>query len=114
MFDRYYTTKQLQQLQETASAFGEEKMQAYQDEWQNLIDLVRAEKDKGAAPGDESVQLLAQRWKGLIEAFTGGDSGISKSLKQMYNEEGPDKATCGALDQSLSEYIGKAVANLDL
>ncbi len=77
MFDKYCTTEQLQQLKQRASTFGEDKMHAYQNDWQKLIDLVRVEMEKGTDPNDERVGLLAQRWYGLVQAFTGGDPSIA-------------------------------------
>lgn len=114
MFDKYYPTAQLHQLQERASAIGEAKLQAYENDWQKLIDLVRVEMENGTDPASERVQRLARSWRSLVEAFTGGDPGISQSLKNMYSEEGPEEASRGAVDQTLSDYIGKAMANLDL
>ena len=54
------------------------------------------------------MQPLADRWRALIEAFTGGDPGIAASLKRMYAEEGPEKASRGAVNPELMEYAGRA------
>ena len=41
------------------------------------------------------MQELAGRWQSLIDAFTGGDPGIFKSLQRMYQEQWPKKASRG-------------------
>ena len=41
-----------------------------------------------------------------IQAFTGGDAGITASLKRMYSEQ----ASRGAMSAGLQEYVGRAMA----
>ncbi len=53
------------------------------------------------------------RWVELIEAFTGGDPGILNGLKTMFEEEGPERASRGAIDPELMRYVGEALRQLN-
>ena len=109
MHEQYYTPEQLEQLAARREALGEEGMRKAQDDWAELIAAVEAEREKGTDPADPRVQELAGRWQALIEQFTGGDPGIAASLKRMYESEGPEKASRGALSPDLMAYAGEAV-----
>jgi DNA-binding transcriptional MerR regulator len=109
MHERYYTPEQLEQLSERADALGEDGMRKAEQDWADLIAEVEAEHAKGTAPGDPRMQELAGRWQALIERFTGGDPGIAASLKTMYESEGPERASRGALSPELMAYAGEAV-----
>ncbi len=66
--------------------------------------------EAGTDPADERVQELARRWLGLVDRFTGGDSGIRRSLSNAWREE----ESLGGMDtahmRGLMDYIGKATA----
>jgi DNA-binding transcriptional MerR regulator len=109
LHERYYTPEQLQQLSERAGALGEDGMRRAEQDWADLIAEVEAERAKGTDPGDPRVQELAGRWQALLQRFTGGDPGIAASLKRMYESEGPEKASRGALSPELMAYAGEAV-----
>jgi DNA-binding transcriptional MerR regulator len=110
MSERYYTLEQLEQLEARRDELGEEGMAKAQQDWADLIAAMDAERVAGTDPADPRVQALADRWRALIEAFTGGDQGIRASLQRMYDEEGPEKASRGAVDPALMEYAGRALA----
>ena len=112
MSESYYTAEQQEQLAERRRALGEEGMAAAERAWAELIDAVRAEQAAGTDPGDPRMRELAQRWRGLIEQFTGGDPGIRESLQRMYREEGVARASQGMVDPQLTEYVGQALARL--
>ncbi|MCA1723567.1 MAG: TipAS antibiotic-recognition domain-containing protein, partial [Thermomicrobia bacterium] len=68
--------------------------------------------DAGTDPTDPNVQALARRWMGLVQEFTGGNLGIEKSLRTMYENEKPQDLH-PSFDPRMSEYmayIGKAMA----
>ena len=87
MFEKYYTPEQLKELEERARKVGPERIKAVEAEWPKLMEEVRTEMALGTDPADPRVQALARRWQGLIEEFTGGNPGISASLKKMYDSE---------------------------
>lgn len=110
MHEKYYTPEQLAQLERRREELGgDEAMANAEREWAELIAAVRAEKERGTAPSDPRMQELAARWTSLIEAFTGGDPEIFRSLKTMYESEGPEKASRGMVDADLMAYAQQAI-----
>jgi DNA-binding transcriptional MerR regulator len=107
MFEKYYTKEQLDSLKKRAEELGEDKIRAVEAEWPKLIASVRAEMEKGTDPKDPRVQALARRWNELILQFTGGDPGITQSLKSFYQGE-PQFAAQQSLDGNMFEYLRKA------
>lgn len=109
MIGKYYTPEQQEYLKSRAEQIGEERIRQVEAEWQNLIEQVRTEMEKGTDPGSESVQSLARRWRSLIQEFTGGDPGIEQSLNTMYQQEEVEVASRGAVDTALAEYMSRAM-----
>ena len=108
--ERYYTPEQLEQLAERAGALGEEGMRRAQDEWAALIAEVEAERLAGTDPADPKLDPLVARWTALVEQFTGGDPGIRASLQRLYDTEGPELASHGAMNAETMAYAGRAMA----
>jgi DNA-binding transcriptional MerR regulator len=108
--DRYYTPEQRAQLQERADALGEEGLRRAEDDWARLIAEVDAERVAGTDPADPRLTPLVERWTALIEQFTGGDPGIHASLNRLYETEGPERASRGALNSETMEYARRAIA----
>jgi DNA-binding transcriptional MerR regulator len=110
MFEKYYTPEQLEQIEERRKQFSDEEHDRFHSDWEGLIAAARAEKEKGTDPSDPRMQAIATRWRELIDLFTGGDEAILGGLKTMFEEEGPEKASRGALDAELMQYVGQAIA----
>jgi MerR family transcriptional regulator, thiopeptide resistance regulator len=85
-------------------------MRRAQDEWAALIADVEAERVAGTDPADPRLDPLVARWTALIEQFTGGDPGIRASLQQLYDTEGRERASHGAMHAETMAYAGKAMA----
>jgi MerR family transcriptional regulator, thiopeptide resistance regulator len=113
MLEKYYTPEQLETLKHRRELLGEEAMRQGQANWQELIEQVQTEMNNGTNPASESVKALAQRWLDLIEEMTGGDDGIRRSLNTMYQEEGSEIVTQGAVNAAMSAYIGGAITALN-
>jgi DNA-binding transcriptional MerR regulator len=113
MSERYYTPEQLEQLEARRRELGDEGMEKGQRDWADLIAEMDAARQAGTDPADPHVQALGDRWRGLIEQFTGGDPGIRASLQKMYENEGPERASRGMVDADLMAYMGQAMASLD-
>jgi DNA-binding transcriptional MerR regulator len=111
MFEKYYTPEQLQQLEARRQQFTPEQIKAVEDEWKELYAQVRVHRENGTDPADPAVQRLVTRSGELIQMFTGGDPGIATSLKRMYEEEGPERASRGVADPADLEYLAKARAS---
>jgi len=65
----------------------------------------------GTDPSDPAVQALVTRSGELIQMFTGGDPGIAASLKRMYEQEGPQRASRGFADPEDMAYLEQARAS---
>ncbi|HEY7873845.1 MAG TPA: MerR family transcriptional regulator [Actinomycetota bacterium] len=109
MHEKYYTEEQLDDLARRREALGDDAIKQAEQEWTDLIAAVEAERARGTDPTDERVQALARRWQGLIEQFTGGDPSIFQSLTAMYESEGVEAASRGAVSSDLMEYVGRAM-----
>jgi DNA-binding transcriptional MerR regulator len=107
--ERYYTPEQLEQLSERADAIGEEGMRRAQEDWAQLIAAVEAERQAGTDPADPRLTPLVERWNALIERFTGGDPGIRASLQNLYETEGPERASQGAVSAETMAYAKRAM-----
>lgn len=111
MIEKYYTPEQLEQLQKRREEAGPETAKLIADGpqmWTDLMAAVQAEMDAGTDPADPRAQALAHRWFGLVNAFTGGDPGIFKSLKRMYQNEEKVNGMDVKSKQPMFEYVEKA------
>ena len=109
MFEKYYTPEQLEALEARRDELGDDAIRRAEDEWAQLIAEAERLRAEGVDPSDARVQPLAARWRELVERFTGGDPGIAASLKAMYETEGPERASRGALSGELMEWMGRAM-----
>ncbi len=110
MFEKYYTPEQLEQLKARGEQLGEERIRQAQEEWPKLHAQVQAEMAKGTDPTSETVQALARRWMALVNEFTGGDPGIEKSLRNMYQQEQTIHGMDVGAMRPMMEYMEKAFA----
>jgi DNA-binding transcriptional MerR regulator len=111
MIEKYYTPEQLKQLEDRRKAGGAEMEEAIQkgpQMWADLFADVKSAMDAGVPPEDPKAQELARRWLALVTAFTGGDPGIFKSLRNMYQNEDNVAGMDVKAMQPMSEYIEKA------
>jgi DNA-binding transcriptional MerR regulator len=110
MIERYYTPEQMEQIKARGEAVGPERIQEVQAEWPRLMAEVQAEMDAGLPPTDPKAQALARRWFGLVAEFTGGDPGIFRSLKTMYQTEDRVVGMDVPAMRPMMEFMGKAAA----
>jgi MerR family transcriptional regulator, thiopeptide resistance regulator len=108
--ERYYTPEQIEQLEQRAAAIGEGGLRRAEADWAEVIAAVEAERAAGTDPADAKLDPLVARWNELIEAFTGGDPGIRASLQRMYETEGPERASRGAVSAETMAYAQRAIA----
>lgn len=111
MYEKYFNEEQLSELRHRREAMGEDKLRESQQQWTELISAVRQEMQAGTDPLSAQVMELARKWRGLIEAFTGGNAKVEESVKEMYRSE-PSMRSRFGLDPELTEYIGKALRQL--
>jgi MerR family transcriptional regulator, thiopeptide resistance regulator len=108
--ERYYTPEQREQLEQRAATLGDDGLRQAEADWAELIAAVEAERGAGTDPADRKLDPLVERWTGLIEQFTGGDPGIRASLQEMYETEGPERASRGAVNAETMAYAMRAIA----
>jgi DNA-binding transcriptional MerR regulator len=86
--EKYFTPEQLKLIQESREQVGRDYLERMQEEWAELIALIRAEMDRGTDPADEKVQALLRRWQDLMKRSTGGDPAIKQAMKRLWEEQG--------------------------
>ncbi|MEZ4436000.1 MAG: MerR family transcriptional regulator [bacterium] len=110
MIEQYYTPDQLAELARRREAIGDEGMKAAEQAWQSLFADVRAAIDRGVDPTSAEAQALAARWQALIDAFTGGDPGIARSLGTLWQNEGDTLRQSHGIDPEVMAWMGKVRA----
>jgi DNA-binding transcriptional MerR regulator len=92
MAEKYFTPEQLKLIKEGRERAGLDNLERMQEDWAELIALIRAEMDKGTDPADAQVQALVRRWQDLLNRSTGGDPGIQQAMKRLWEEQGDNLA----------------------
>jgi len=87
--EKYFTPEQQSYIKTAREELGQETLERKQEEWAELIALVRAEKELGTDP---KVQALARRWQDLLHWSTGGDPAIEAATKRLWEERGDELA----------------------
>ena len=108
MVGKYYTPEQLESLRQRADSIGQDRIRQSEEEWAELIRQVGSEMDKGTDPSNERVRKLADKWMALIQEFTGGDPGITKSLGSMWQQEENIHGFDTKRMRELMSYVSKA------
>ncbi|MGB3294752.1 MAG: MerR family transcriptional regulator [Phormidesmis sp.] len=106
MTARQYFTPQQQEILEVRFREGE-------TEWQQLLEEIRAEMNKGSDLNSPAVRMLARRWLWSMKTFVQGDGEIYESLVKMYQQEGMVAAEWG-MDSAAFEFILKAIFSMAL
>ena len=101
---------EVEQLAERRQQLGEDGMAKAQQDWADLYEELGELMRAGTAPEDPALDALAATYNRLIEAFTGGDSGIRDSLQSLYDEEGPEAASHGMVNPELFAYANAVMA----
>jgi hypothetical protein len=106
MIEKYYTPEQLQQLEQRRNELGEDAIKAVEQEWREIYAKLRELREAGVDPAAPEAQAVGDRAFELIEMFTGGDPGITASLRRMYEQESPEKLTRGMGSPEDVAYMG--------
>jgi DNA-binding transcriptional MerR regulator len=106
MFEKYYTPEQLERLEQRRNELGEDAIKAVEQEWQEIYAKLRELREAGVDPAAPEAQAVGDRAFELIEMFTGGDPGITASLRRMYEQESPEKLTRGMGSPEDVAYMG--------
>ena len=108
--DKYYSAEQLEYLEQRRREIGEQRIREAEAEWAELMEQVRAEMEAGTDPSEERVQVLAARWMGLIQEFTGGDPGFERSLDNMWQQEENIHGIDTGETREMGEYVSLALS----
>ena len=103
MSKQQYLTPEQQSIFEARFHQGE-------SEWQEILAQARIEMSKGTNLNNPLVQQLARRWQAMMKFLTCGDEQIYESLIKMYQEEGLEAGSYGAMDTDTFDYLLKAVS----
>lgn len=104
MIEKYYTDEQREQLAGRREQLGEDQVEAGQRAWAEIFDELRSAKQAGTDPADAKLAPVRERARGLVGAFTGGDAGISLSLRDMWANQDPETLSRGMVDRELWDY----------
>jgi DNA-binding transcriptional MerR regulator len=113
MADKYFTAEQQKLIKESRARAGQDELERMQQEWAELIALIRAEMDTGTDPAAANVQSLVRRWQELVDRSTAGDPAMQQALKRLWEEQGDTLAAqFGSQFDSrpIWGYIDKAIA----
>ena len=113
--DEYYTPEQLEKLRERGKMLGEDAIREAEQKWLTVFKDFEKAMDEGEEAGSDRVQPIAERANNLIQAFTGGDPGITKSLSNMYQKEGGPNIMAQhgiQIDPKVWEFMQKALMAL--
>ncbi len=113
MRERYYTPDQLEQLEQRRQALGDDAIRDVEREWAEIFATLRSAMESGTDPADPELRPLAARGRELVAMFTGGDPGVTGSLKQMWENEDPEKVSHGMVDAEVFAYYGRVQAAAD-
>ncbi len=109
-WEKYYSEEQAARLKERQKSYTPEDAERDAKAWDHVIAGFKKAFAEGRDPGETGVQSLAAQWQGLIEAFTEGDSGMTKSLGSFVtSEDNPYKPPLSAKE---NEFVQKALAIL--
>jgi DNA-binding transcriptional MerR regulator len=118
--EKYFTPEQLERIRVRREEVGEDQLRRKQEEWAELIALIRAEMDRGTDPADSKVQALARRWQDLVDFTTGGDPEMKESIRRHWEEQGDEivarhgaqydsRPVWGYIEKALEALRGPAV-----
>ena len=88
MYEKYYTPEQIETLKTREKSMSKEDFTKIQAEWETLFKEFKTAFSAGKPITYPDVIKLGQKANALINAFTGGDPEMEKSLQSMYSTEG--------------------------
>ena len=115
MYEKYYTPQQQDWLQQRAREVGEERIRQAESEWREVFAGFEKEMERGTDPAADPALTLARKAQSLIEEFTGGHPGVSRSLGNLYREEGAPQVLGRhgfEMAPGVGDYMGRAMAAL--
>ncbi len=84
---KYYSEEAQAKVEERQNLWSPELQEKVTKDWSELVADIETAIADGTQPSDERAQSLANRWRGLLNQFTGGDNQIQEGLNKMYADE---------------------------
>lgn len=113
IMEKYFTPEQMQSIKRRGDELGRERISAVEQAWPDVIAGMQTAMQLDKDPGNAQVQALARRWRSLVREFTGGDSGIQRSLNTMFKQEAGTMQAKTGIDPQLMAYACAAIKQLE-
>jgi len=110
MIEPYYTREQAEALHKLRDAAGGED---FDRTWTKLIADVRADMDSGGGPTTDRAKELGQRWRALVDQFTGGDNEVERLLYSAADKYRVNCETSGFDTPNVVGYVRRVFEALD-
>jgi DNA-binding transcriptional MerR regulator len=85
--EEYYSPEALEAIKERRANMHDEEVEQGQRDWTSLIADVEAAATGGVDPKGPQGQTLAQRWRNLIAAFTGGNAVVHDGVSSLWSDQ---------------------------
>lgn len=106
--EKYFSKQQLDTMESRYEKTDKYLLKQTEQEFNGLINEIRLEKEKGASPSDEKVQYLAEKWNGIVNAFSEGDMAFRKQAER-FHAENPGNKLQYEIDGELYQFINQAL-----
>jgi MerR family transcriptional regulator, thiopeptide resistance regulator len=84
--EKYYSPEALEALERRRTEMGNDAIDQGQRDWASLIAEVESAASQGFDPASPQAQALAQRWRDLISAFTGGNAAVHEGVSSLWSD----------------------------
>ncbi|MEO7065217.1 MAG: MerR family transcriptional regulator [Dokdonella sp.] len=111
--EKYFTPEQMQSIGARGDILGARRIREVEQAWPDVIAGMQAALTLDKDPGSDEVQALARRWRALVREFTGGDSGIQRSMNTMFRHEPDTLRQQTGIAPALMAYAARAIGLLD-
>jgi|HubBroStandDraft_1064217.scaffolds.fasta_scaffold196196_1 DNA-binding transcriptional MerR regulator len=85
--EEYYSPEALDAIKQRRANMHDEEVEQGQRDWTSLIADVEAAATGGVDPKGPQGQTLAQRWRNLIAAFTGGNAAVHDGVSSLWSDQ---------------------------
>jgi DNA-binding transcriptional MerR regulator len=109
MSEKYFTPEQLEKMKNRN--FSPEEKKEINNQWTELIAIIRTELENKTPTNHPDVIKLANRWQELATRLAGDDPGIVKAAERFYAEN-PNNALQYGVDKELYKYIKEAMSHI--
>ena len=82
----YYSEEARQRVEERRRVTPKDVIEQGQRDWTALLAEVEEAASRGVDPSSAQAQALAERWRGLLAQFTGGDPEIQRGLNRLWSD----------------------------